>query len=271
MIDHTFLNSLTVESASIAPLLRVGCAGWSIPAAYAACFDGDGTHLQRYARVFNAVEINSSFYRSHRAETYKRWAESVPSNFRFSVKMPKVISHEKRLQDCDDELRAFLDQTSGLQETLGCLLLQLSPGFAFEPAIVSRFMQHLRRDHFGPVTCEPRHVSWFSAAASRMLKDHGISRVAADPARCAGAAMPGGDRSIEYTRLHGAPMIYYDAYSTGALARIKEQLDKPSRATRERWCIFDNTARGHATGNALAMITGLGAITSAMTIEKLGR
>ena len=270
-MEQTTSNSLAVNTASTTPLLRVGCAGWSIPAAYASCFASEGTHLQRYARIFNAVEINSSFYRSHSAKTYQRWAESVPGSFRFSVKMPKTISHGKRLQGCNDELRTFLDETSLLEETLGCLLLQLPPSFAFDQAIVDRFMGQLRRVHFGPVACEPRHVTWFSRSASRLLRDHGISRVGADPARFTGAEKPGGDRSVEYIRLHGSPRIYYDTYSLSTLARLKKQLDKPSRATRERWCIFDNTARGCATGNALAMINRLDTTTCATSIKSSGR
>ncbi|MEO5559407.1 MAG: DUF72 domain-containing protein [Dokdonella sp.] len=251
---HTRPSFPSDDSASRAPLLRIGCAGWSIPASYAPRFDSEGTHLQRYARVFNAVEINSSFYRPHRATTYQRWAASVPTHFRFSVKMPKAISHEKRLQGCDSDLIEFLDQACCLRDKLGCLLLQLPPSFMFDQAVVAPFMHQLRRLHSGPVACEPRHASWFSASSSRVLRDHGISRVAADPARCTDAALPGGDRSIEYTRLHGSPNVYYDTYSLASLARIREELERFSTETQERWCMFDNTALGHATGNALTMI-----------------
>ena len=72
---------------------RIGCAGWSIPKAHAGAFPAVGTALERYAQVFDCVEINSSFYRSHRPSTYERWAASVPDHFRFSVKMPKQITH----------------------------------------------------------------------------------------------------------------------------------------------------------------------------------
>ena len=80
--------------------VRIGCAGWTIPTEHSAVFGGEGTHLQRYASRFSCVEINSSFYRPHRTTTYARWAASVPDNFRFSVKLPKTITHEQRLQGC---------------------------------------------------------------------------------------------------------------------------------------------------------------------------
>ena len=72
---------------------RIGCAGWSIHKDAAAAFPVEGSHLERYARVFPAVEINSSFYRPHKPETYARWADSVPDGFRFAVKVPRAITH----------------------------------------------------------------------------------------------------------------------------------------------------------------------------------
>ena len=69
--------------------LRVGCAGWAIPSQHAHAFPAQGTHLERYAQRFTGVEVNSSFYRSHRPTTYARWAASVPDPFQFAVKMPK--------------------------------------------------------------------------------------------------------------------------------------------------------------------------------------
>ncbi|MFP3449077.1 DUF72 domain-containing protein, partial [Pseudomonas sp. SIMBA_067] len=84
-------------------------------------FADEGTHLQRYASRFNAVEINSSFYRAHQPKTYERWAQSVPASFRFSVKVPKRITHELRLQRCETALDEFLEQCLHLGEKLGCL------------------------------------------------------------------------------------------------------------------------------------------------------
>src|SRR3954466_3448686 len=93
---------------------RIGCAGWAIRREPSHRFAPFGTHLQRYATLFNAVEINSCFYRPHRRSTYERWAESVPKSFRFAVKLPKVITHEQRLLDAEARLDQFLEETSGL-------------------------------------------------------------------------------------------------------------------------------------------------------------
>jgi uncharacterized protein YecE (DUF72 family) len=214
-------------------------------------FPREGSHLQRYARIFDAVEINSSFYRPHQPQTYAKWAEAVPDGFRFAVKMPRLISHDKRLRDCEADLRAFLDQAGRLRGKLGVLLLQLPPSLAWDGPTASAFFERMRDLHDGPVACEPRHPSWFTAEVDAALRRCGIARVAADPARVPRAAIPGGDRRTEYVRLHGAPRMYYDAYADPALESIARRLMRPSPRTRRRWCIFDNTALGHATADAL--------------------
>jgi uncharacterized protein YecE (DUF72 family) len=247
-------RSSDTPKKAVVPLTRIGCAGWSIPAAHRDSFPAFGSHLEKYASVFEAVEINSSFYRPHRPATYGRWATSVPANFRFSVKMPRTISHERRLVDCNAEVVRFLAEVEHLGSSLGCLLLQLPPSLVFEMKHVVAFLRLLRDRYAGAVACEPRHRSWFTPEVDRLLAEHAVARVGADPPIVSLAALPGGDRSIDYLRLHGSPRIYYDAYSTESLEVLHEQLDRSSSVTRERWCIFDNTALGHATANALALL-----------------
>src|SRR5882672_7704627 len=94
--------------------LRVGTAGWSVPSRYAAVVPPGGSHLERYARRLNVAEINSSFYRPHQRKTYERWAQSTPIDFRFSVKVPKAVTHERRLIDCGALLDRFVAEVTGL-------------------------------------------------------------------------------------------------------------------------------------------------------------
>jgi uncharacterized protein YecE (DUF72 family) len=235
------------------PSLYVGCAGWSIPAEYANEFPDGNSHLARYAQVFSAVEINSSFYRPHLPATYRRWSATVPKAFRFAVKMPRSISHMARLRDCRPALETFLGEVDSLDGKLGCLLLQLPPSLVFEAAVVLPFFDLLRQLYKGPVACEPRHATWFHGTVSTALRERGIARVAADPARFTQAAVPAGDHSMQYLRLHGSPRMYYDSYPNALLQLIAQRLQRPCERTAERWCIFDNTAQGHATGNALAV------------------
>lgn len=240
-------------TARRSPRVRIGCAGWTLPGPEATLAFGEGGHLERYARIFDAVEINSSFYRPHRPQTYARWAAAVPQGFRFAVKMPKTISHDRRLHGCIRHLEVFLGEVTQLGASLGVLLLQLPPNLAFERRTALAFFDALRRRHAGPVACEPRHPSWFSARVEAGLRERGIARAAADPARVPRAAAAGGDHAVEYVRLHGSPRMYYDAYGSEALARIARRLARPSTRVRERWCIFDNTTLGHALTDALAL------------------
>lgn len=232
-------------------MIHLGCAGWSLSGEYAADFPEAGTHLQRYARVLNAVEINSSFYRPHRPATYARWGESVPEGFRFSVKVPKAITHERRLLDCEAELEGFLAQCGELGERLGCLLVQLPPSLAFEPVAAARFFAALRAKFDGAVAIEPRHGSW--AAAGAMLTEMQVAQVAADPARFGADAEPGGWPGLVYWRLHGAPRIYFSAYCAEYLDTLAVRLEDCAAAGVPVWCIFDNTAAGAALGDALVM------------------
>lgn len=233
--------------------LRIGCAGWSLPRDHWVDFDDGGSHLQRYASRFNLVEINSSFYRPHRRETYERWARSTPSDFRFAVKLPKTMTHDRRLVDTMDDFEVFLEQLSGLGSKLGCLVVQLPPSLAFEAQVLGRFAEQLRRRHQGPVALEPRHASWFARPADDMLAAFRFARVLADPVRHDQGRAPGGWAGTVYLRLHGSPRMYWSRYEDELLARLAERLAVARQDGADCLCIFDNTASGASVGNALML------------------
>ena len=229
-------------------MIFIGSAGWNIPRAHKTRFPSEGSQLQRYAARLNAAEINTSFYRSHAPEIYARWAAAVPAGFRFAVKMPKTISHERRLARCREPLDRFLSDVRALGATLGPLLLQLPPSFAFDARRAGRFFEVLRARHEGPVVCEPRHATWTSPAAARLLTTFRVARVAADPPRAAGLDEPSGWPGLVYFRWHGSPRTYFSPY---AAEQIDDLAVKLTRAGVTAWCIFDNTGSGSAAANAL--------------------
>jgi len=216
-----------------------------------AAFPESGTNLERYAQCFNAVEINSSFHRPHRCQTYERWAASVPADFAFSVKLPRAITHDLRLAGAGRLLDDFFAQTSGLGAKLAVVLVQLPPSFAFDKRLARTFFAALRKRFGGGVAFEPRHPSWFAPEAERLLVAHRLARVAADPAPVPAAAEPGGWRGLTYFRLHGSPRRYFSEYEPERIAQYAAKLRQADSA--ERWCIFDNTAHAFATANALAL------------------
>jgi uncharacterized protein YecE (DUF72 family) len=231
--------------------IRIGTAGWSFPRTLDV-FPAEGSGLERYAAVFNAVEINSSFYRPHQRKTYERWAASVPPSFRFAVKVPKTITHERRLVDCEEPLARFVEECAGLGEKLGPLLIQLPPSLRFDAGTVERFLVAWRKATRAATVLEPRHATWFDAPAQALLQDFKVARVTADPAVVPAAAQPGGWSQLAYRRLHGSPVMYATSYDDGRLEPLAEQVT--ASGTTESWCVFDNTQFGAATTDALRLM-----------------
>lgn len=247
--------------------IKIGTAGWSIPRNNAPHFPTIGSALERYSAVFPVAEINSSFHRSHRHSTWERWRDSVPKSFRFSVKVPKEITHQRKLADCSDALTSFIDEAEALREKLAVLLVQLPPKLAFDEAVAEIFFAELASRSAAAVACEPRHPSWFSAGAESLLARFRVSRVAADPAVCMEAALPGGWKGLSYTRLHGSPLMYRSSYAN-RLQSYAKRLENGSANGQEVWCIFDNTASSAAVGDALALMSAIAPIEAGRRSER---
>jgi uncharacterized protein YecE (DUF72 family) len=239
----------------------IGTAGWSIPSRSKEAFPPAGSHLERYASVFSGVEINSSFHRPHATRVYEKWAALTPPDFRFSVKLPRAITHEGRLRKAKEPLERFLSETAGLGPKRGPLLIQLPPSLELDTRVARRFLGLLRDRHNGVVVCEPRHASWFTPTADALLTLFQVGRVAADPSPLSGAAVPGGWTGspgngrvpTAYYRLHGSPRKYWSRYPPERLAGWAEALACLPAGT-DGWCIFDNTASGAAAENALELV-----------------
>jgi uncharacterized protein YecE (DUF72 family) len=237
--------------------ILIGTAGWSLPRAEQHHFPSLGSHLERYASRFPAAEINSSFHRSHKPAIWARWRDAVPPGFRFSVKLPKAITHAARLSGTDALVAAFMEEISVLEAKLGCLLVQLPPSFAYDATVTGRFFENLKSRTAVPIACEPRHASWFAPEADDLLRQFAIARVAADPARAPVAGEPGGSRQFSYFRLHGSPKVYYSAYCPEFINGLAGRVQQETEKDRTVWCIFDNTTLGAATRNGLDLSIAL--------------
>jgi uncharacterized protein YecE (DUF72 family) len=234
-------------------MTHIGTAGWSIPPRYKESLPGGGSQLERYAQRLNAVEINSSFHRHHRLETYQRWSSSVPMHFRFSVKIPRTITHDSALTDASDVLDRFIHEVRGLGDKLGVLLVQIPPRIAFDEPTVTQFFNTLQERIHVQVACEPRHASWGSSRANAVLEHCAVARVASDPAPWPGAGEPGGFRGFAYFRWHGQPRKYYSEYDVEHVESLRKQVVAAGATAADVWVFFDNTVLGHALGNALAL------------------
>jgi uncharacterized protein YecE (DUF72 family) len=239
-------------------MIRIGVATLAIGRRFADQFPSEGSSLERYATRLNCTEINSSFYRPHQRKTYERWAATAPDGFLFSVKVPKAITHERRLVDVGDLLDAFLDRARGLGDKLGPLLVQLPPSLVFDAAVAEAFIATLRDRHASDVVVEPRHASWFTEDANALLVRAKIARILADPAKVPEAASFGGWPNLAYARLHGSPRMYYSSYEAAFLNALGRQVEEAQAA--DVWVIFDNTASGVALGDALLFQRRLGLV-----------
>jgi uncharacterized protein YecE (DUF72 family) len=158
-------------------MLYVGCSGWSYDAwlghFYPARLSPDGW-LRYYSRVFDYVEIDSTFYKVPNRNMVMRWASATPPNFRFSAKFPQVVTHDTRLGGGLDYLLQFFEVMKPLQNKLLCLLIQLPPSLKKEEGLpkLERLIPHLWQKYRYAI--EARHESWFTKEVYDFLKKHRI-------------------------------------------------------------------------------------------------
>ena len=229
-------------------MIYIGCAGWSIPKELRDLFGEGADLLQRYATRLDVTEINRTFYSMPKASTFQKWANETPDGFRFTLKLPRLYTHYKKLGTTEG-LDQFCDTVSHLGQKLLAILVQLPPSLAYEPQRTRSFFSRLVSICSCKIACEPRHESWVEA--EELFKELGIARVAADPPRFGIDREPGGYDGFRYYRLHGSPKIYYSSYDEAFLQELAEKLIADS--ADPKIVIFDNTASGAAFENALRL------------------
>lgn len=239
----------------------IGTAAWNIPFSQKMHFPFQGSHLEKYASCLKSVEINSSFYKTHKVNTFERWRDSVPDDFKFSVKLFKFFTHEQRLRigalnPSDPTLRQVLEGPLALKEKLGVLLVQLPPSLNLELASAENFFTQLRDIYSGPLALEPRHSTWETAEARELMKRFRVSPVIADPQVIENEISA--EESLIYYRLHGSPLVYKSNYILPRLKKYARDIKTFARTVQNVWCIFDNTTYGYATANALSLQDLLG-------------
>jgi uncharacterized protein YecE (DUF72 family) len=136
-------------------------------------------YLSYYSRFFNAVELDSTFYGTPRAEYVARWEQVTPDDFCFCPKMPRQITHEMRLRNATVETTRFLETMRELGHKLGPILIQFPPDFTrSEIGTLAAFLRELPRDLRFAV--EFRHRSWHATATGLLLSTHNVAWVSAD-------------------------------------------------------------------------------------------
>ena len=208
-----------------------------------------------YKDHFRSVEVNATFYRSFPDSTYIKWREQVDDEFRYVLKVPRLITHYKRLEDCEEDIRSFWRSASLLEDRLGMVLLQLSPNV---PCDLERVKDALKAfGDPGRVAVEFRAECWQETPVRPLLEELGAAYVNVDSPYEHPAGWVTGPRA--YIRLHGRGGMYTSDYNLEALdetAAMARQL--ADQGAKEIYIFFNNDVGGHAPKNALALQEMLG-------------
>ena len=163
--------------------IRIGACAWSFDDWRGSFYPSDfpeSQWLEFYANYFPAVEVDSTFYAAPAEATIQRWIEITPAAFRFACKLPREITHTRRLRDCIAELNSFLRAIEPLAPKLQVILIQLPPSFAPKEGktALRKFLEQLPRDFRFAI--EFRHASWHRPQFIRLLEKYRICWVWAD-------------------------------------------------------------------------------------------
>jgi len=218
--------------------------------------------LEFYAQFFDTVELNVSFYRLPKKETFAGWHKRTPDNFSFAVKGSRFITHIKRLKECREPLELFFDRVSALREKASIILWQLPPQFKFqkEDNRLKSFLKDLS-DVFRPYlkssisrlrqAFEFREASWFCDEVFDLLREENISLCIADWPEFEVKKPVTAD--FVYLRRHGATALYASCYSDQELEREARQIEEWLKAGRDVYIYFNNDAYGYAVKNGLRL------------------
>jgi uncharacterized protein YecE (DUF72 family) len=205
--------------------------------------------LQYYARHFQTVEVNNSFYQLPKKQTVQQWRESVPADFTFSVKGSRYITHMKKLKDPRQSLSSFLKVVKEFDDRLGIVLFQLPPNWNCNHERLHSFLAELPTKY--RYALEFRDPDWFNKKTYDILAEYGAAFCIYE---LAGRLSPKEvTADFVYIRLHGPGDAYQGSYDTSTLAGWAGACSSWSDAGKEIYCYFDNDEAGYAAQNALKL------------------
>ncbi|UIJ43928.1 DUF72 domain-containing protein [Sphingomonas cannabina] len=229
--------------------IRIGCSGWMYRH-WRGAFYPERLAVNRwfgfYAEHFDTVEINNSFYRLPAAETFAKWKDQAPRDFRYAVKANRYITQAKRLRDCAEPLARMMAPTRRLGDRLGPILYQLPPRFRLNLERLEDFLKLLPRDLTHAF--EFRDKSWLTDETLALLERYGASFCAHDMPDLATPRWAAGP--IAYVRFHGGGGKYWGRYSDEALLDWTDWMIMQTREGRSVWAYFNNDAHADAIHDA---------------------
>ncbi len=203
-----------------------------------------------YAQHFQSVEVNATFYRFFKDATYRKWYERAPKDFKYVLKVPRLITHYKKLQDANDIIQSFEYSAMLLKEKLGNLLLQIPSNMPYDPIRLDMALKSFK--HPKLVSVEIRKREWLTDEFLDVLRKNKVSYCNPDE--------PGWrlDKILTsqtgYLRLHGRSDWYNHEYDAKEMDEIRDcALSLSEQGARQVFVYFDNTAYGYALKNAMKL------------------
>ncbi|MCS7385357.1 MAG: DUF72 domain-containing protein [archaeon GB-1867-005] len=246
------------------PKIRIGTSGWDYSDWVGVFYPSPRRKFEYYCKVFNTVEIDSTFYSLPSPKLVRSWVRRSPKNFIFAAKIPRLITHKKELNlklGIERDLELFLSLIQPLKKAnkLGPLLFQLPPSMKCNLELVEELLEILPRDFMFAI--EFRHSSWINDETFNLLRKHNVAYVIVDepllPPLCEVTA------NFAYIRWHGRgkrPWYYY-RYKPEELREWVPRVKEVSEKVDVVYGYFNNHFHGFACESALIVLEMLGIIT----------
>jgi uncharacterized protein YecE (DUF72 family) len=229
----------------------IGTSGWSYDHWDGVLYGpslAPARRLERYVQEFDTVELNASFYRWPREQTFRHWRRRLPTGFRMSVKAPRGLSHGRRLYRPETWMPRLVGCWHELADRRGVLLVQLPPDQERDDDRLDYFLRNLPT--WLQVAVELRHPSWHTDPVFDLLSRHGAAYVVMSGARL--PCILRATSTTVYLRLHGPDQdhLYGGSYSEADLHWWADRLREWQRHGHDVFAYFNNDGNGHAVTNA---------------------
>lgn len=230
----------------------IGTSGWNYSDWQGVFYPKDLPHdkwLEYYSSIFNAIEINATFYRFFKEETYVKWRDQVPAHFRFVLKVHRTITHNHRLKNCEDLITRFSDLADIFEEKLGLILLQLVPNMSYDLDVLQSALLAFPQPE--KIAVEFRNEIWFTADVKKLLESVGAVFCSADSPEIHLKNWVTSDTA--YIRLHGRKKWYDYNYSKKELEEIAALAKQMGKKAKKVYIFFNNDYYAYAVKNALKL------------------
>ncbi|MCK7558688.1 DUF72 domain-containing protein [Chitinophaga sedimenti] len=232
---------------------HIGTSGWSYKhwkEIYYPATVKSADWLSFFAKDFDCIEINNSFYRLPKPETVQQWVTTVPDGFIFCPKMNRFLSHMKKLHDPEQPLQRFFDVFDPVRKHLGPILIQLPANATFNPEVTAHFYALLHNTYRQyQFSMEVRHESWYTEESLSLMRKYDIGLVIAD----SGGLFPSDEvltAKHVYLRFHGPGKLYASAYHPNTLRAYAKKCRRWLNGGHQVWAFFNNDINGYALKDA---------------------